>query len=176
MAAPINPSHDTGPPMKYQTTEAMQVAIDEYFDFCDNRIEKIYSAKADGVIEIFNPAPYTMSGLARRLGLSRQALSEYKKLELFGDTICEAREKVHEDVENRLMEKNHAGAKFNLLNNFGWRDRTEYKISVGSIDTREKIKDFLDDKSDYDDASSEPTTADASEGGGEMASAPTDIP
>ena len=44
-------------------------------------------------------------------------------------------------------------------------------------ETREKIKDFLDDTTDYtdDDAGSQPTTADSSEARGEVADAPTDI-
>lgn len=44
-------------------------------------------------------------------------------------------------------------------------------------ETREKIKDFLDDTTDYtdDDAGSQPTTADSTEARGEVADAPTDI-
>jgi hypothetical protein len=108
--------------LKYKTVKELQDKIDEYFMFCDNRIQHVYSPKAEAVIEVIDPAPYTMSGLARCIGLSRQALCEYSHKESYGDTIKEAREKVHEDVETRLMEKQATGAIFNLINNFGWKD------------------------------------------------------
>lgn len=41
--------------------------------------------------------------------------------------------------------------------------------------TREKIREFLDDTNDSDDASSEPPAADSAEARGEVAEAPTDI-
>lgn len=63
--------------------------------------------------------PYTMAGLARRIGLSRQAIMEYKRSEEFGDTIIEARERVAEYNEIMLHKgKNSAGAIFNLRVNF----------------------------------------------------------
>ena len=43
-----------------------------------------------------------------------------------------ARDKVQEDVENRLMEtKNEKGAMFNLKNNIGWKDKSEIEGSLG---------------------------------------------
>lgn len=63
--------------------------------------------------------PYTMAGLARRLGLSRQAIMEYKRVQEFGDTLIEARERVAEYNEIMLHKgKNSAGAIFNLRVNF----------------------------------------------------------
>lgn len=118
-----------GKPLRFKTPEELQDAIDEYFAFCDNRISTFYSAKADGVVEVLDPAPYTMAGLARVLGISRQCLSEYSHREHYGDAIKAAREKVHEDVERRLMEKNATGAIFNLKNNFGWRDSSQIEHS-----------------------------------------------
>lgn len=118
-----------GRPLKFQTVKELQAAIDEYFEYCDNRINKVYSAKSDGVIEFIDPAPYTMSGLARHIGLSRQALIDYTNRDEFLDTIKAAREKVHEDVETRLMEKQATGAIFNLKNNFGWKDQTQQDIN-----------------------------------------------
>lgn len=123
--------------LKYNTLDELQSGIDEYFDWCDNRIQHVYSPKSEMVIEVINPAPYTMSGLARRLGLSRQGLLNYTKNELFFDAIKEARDKVQEDIETRLMEKNATGAIFNLKNNFGWKDEktTDIKNTDGSLNS-----------------------------------------
>src|SRR5690606_32019794 len=100
---------------KFKNVQELKDAIDEYFEWCDNRIQHVYSPKAEAVIEVINPAPYTMAGLARRIGLSRQGLMEYKgKGDKYSDAIKAARDKVQEDVETRLMEKNATGAIFNL--------------------------------------------------------------
>lgn len=121
-----------GKHLQYKTVQALQEVIDEYFDYCENRTRKIYDEKRGVELMISYPAPYTMSGLARRIGLSRQALCEYSHREAYGDAIMRAREKVQEDVENRLMEtKNEKGAMFNLKNNFGWKDKTEIEGSLG---------------------------------------------
>lgn len=118
-------ANPVGRPLAFKTPEELQVKIDEYFAFCDNRLQQVYSAKSDGVIEIMNPAPYTMSGLALSMGLDRQTILNYSAKDEFFGTIKAAREKVHADVETRLMEKNATGAIFNLKNNFGWVDKTE---------------------------------------------------
>jgi hypothetical protein len=121
-----------GRPAKFESVEELQSAISDYFDYCDNRIQQVYSKKSDGVIEIVNPEPYTMAGLALAIGLSRQGLMEYKnKSKEFSDAIKKARDKVHMDVERRLMEGNSTGAIFNLKNNFGWKDKTETDITSG---------------------------------------------
>jgi hypothetical protein len=145
MAAPKNPNG--GRPLQYKTVEELQSAIDDYFDYCDNRIKQIHTKEGE-TVAITHPAPYTMSGLARRLGLSRQALSEYSHREQFGDAIKAAREKVQEDIETRLMEtSNQSGAIFNLKNNFGWKDKTETDITTGGDKLNAALVEFVDGKS-----------------------------
>lgn len=121
--------------LKYKTLKELQTVIDEYFDYCDNRLVQGYDNKTNEQFAYISPAPYTMSGLARRIGLSRQALCEYSHREEYGDAIMRAREKVEEDVENRLMEtRNEKGAMFNLKNNFGWKEKTEVdQSSTGEL-------------------------------------------
>lgn len=120
-----------GRPPKYKSVEELQNAIDEYFAYCDARIIQVFSKKIGDVIEVNEPEPYTMAGLAYALGLSRQGLMEYKnKNKLFSDAIKKARDKVHKDVERRLMEGNSTGAIFNLKNNFGWKDRQEVEQTI----------------------------------------------
>lgn len=123
-------SNPVGRPLIFKTPEEMQKVIDEYFDWCDNRgIEKVDD---DGKrYMIASPAPYTMSGLARRLGMDRRTLVDYTERDEFLPTLKAARERVHEDVETRLMEKQATGAIFNLKNNFGWKDESKTDITSG---------------------------------------------
>jgi hypothetical protein len=150
MAAPIDPNG--GRPLKFKTIEELQSMIDEYFEYCDSRIKEVHTKEGD-VIAITHPAPYTMSGLARRLGVTRQTLVNYGNRELFFDTIKEARDKVQEDIETRLMEtSNQSGAIFNLKNNFDWKDKREVEHDVTLDTTREKIGAFLDETDDPTDS------------------------
>lgn len=121
---------NAGRPMLYSSEEELRKVINEYFDWCDNRIKEIHTKEGE-VIAITHPAPYTMSGLARRLGMSRETLVQYGRKEQFSDTIKDARSRVQEDIENRLMEtSNQAGAIFNLKNNFGWKDKSEVENTI----------------------------------------------
>ncbi len=121
----------TGRPALYTNVEEVQSIIDEYFTYCDNRIQQIYSAKADGVIEVINPAPYTMSGLALALGMDRKSLYNYSKKEEFFLTIKAARDRVEADIEERMNDKQTftPGLIFNAKNNFDWKDKTETELS-----------------------------------------------
>lgn len=70
--------------------------------------------------------PYTMAGLARRLGLSRQGLMEYKGKDQFSDAIIQARARVEECNERILLNgKNPSGAIFNLKVNFGYKENID---------------------------------------------------
>lgn len=138
-------SNPVGRPLKYKTVEALETAIEEYFQLQDNRIQQVYSAKQDAVLEMVNPAPYTMSGLARAMGIDRDTLINYASKEEYFGAIKAARERVHEDVEQRLMEKQATGAIFNLKNNFGWKDKTETDITSGGNPIQIYIPEKLPD-------------------------------
>lgn len=151
MAAPIDPNG--GRPLTFKTPEELQAVIDEYFNWCDNRTKNVYIKEAGDNVPISFPAPYTMSGLARRLGITRQTLVNYGNKELFFDTVRDARDRVQEDVETRLMEtSNQSGAQFSLKNNFNWKEKTEIDVNASFDKTRAKIGDFLDETDDPDDS------------------------
>lgn len=99
-------------PKLYNNVEDMQKDIDEYFKLCDKKDK-----------------PYTMSGLANALNMSRQSLINYSKDSEFFDTIKKARSEVEQQLEeNALMGKaNSTFTIFNLKNNYGWRDTVEVK-------------------------------------------------
>lgn len=139
-----------GRPVLYKTKEEAKKIIDDYFDWCDNRTKTIYDNKTGNEVVINWPAPYTMSGLARRLGMSRETLVQYGKKEEFSDTITCARERVQEDIEVRLMEtRNEKGAIFNLTNNFGWKNKSEVEekhdgtITIKTINYGDNIPESL---------------------------------
>jgi hypothetical protein len=122
----IQKKNPVGRPLKYKTVKALQTAVDDYFAYCDNRTREVFVEKLGETIVISNPAPYTMSGLARTLGISRQGLLDYANRDQFLDTIKDARAKVEEYNENQLHEgRNAAGVIFNLKNNFAWVDQTQ---------------------------------------------------
>ena len=126
-------------PVKFKSKEEIIEMWEEYY--------KEQCQKA-AIADLASPI-LTMSGLARRLGLSRQGLIDYSKKEEFFDTIKELREMVHESVEERLLSGvAQTGSIFNLKNNFGWKDKTEQEVSstVKSIVVRDnRDKEAIDD-------------------------------
>ena len=101
----------TGRPPAFDTHEAFDAAVQAYFVDADAR-----------------HAPYTMSGLALWLGISRVTLMNYEHRDArFLSTIKHARQRVEQELEEGLLtrEKQVAGHIFNLKNNFGWKDTQE---------------------------------------------------
>jgi hypothetical protein len=126
-------THPGGRPRIFKSVEELQSKIDEYFDYCDNRIQQVYSKKLGEVIEIINPEPYTMAGLAYYMGIDRDTLLNYGKRDEYFGTVKKARDRVQMDVERRLMEDAPTGAIFNLKNNFGYKDRSEIDAKVENV-------------------------------------------
>lgn len=98
-----------GRPLKYKSNEELEKAIDNYFKMCDEK-EK----------------PYTITGLGLAIGLDRRQLLEYGEKDVFNNTIKLAKERVHAYAEEHLYKSGIAtGVIFNLMNNFGWKDKRE---------------------------------------------------
>ena len=115
-----------GRPSKFKTELDLIVAMQDYFDYCDNRTTSMYVKELGDNVSIANPAPYTMSGLARHMGVDRDTLLRYSKKDEFYGTVRAAKSKIEEDVETRLLEgKSSSGAIFALKNNHGWIDKTQ---------------------------------------------------
>src|SRR5574344_1817975 len=124
-----------GRPKKYTEAEKMQEKIDKYFDSCYepivflNKDKTKYIAIKDSQGKIIKKQsrPFTVTGLADALGMSRQSLLNYSDEEEFFDTIMRAKRKCELYAEERLFDKDGAnGAKFSLSNNFkGWKDKQE---------------------------------------------------
>lgn len=123
-----------GRPPQYETPEEMEIVIEEYFKECDKK-EK----------------PYTITGLANSIGLTRQGLLNYQAKEDFVDTVKRAKSKVEQYAEEHLfIGRNVTGAIFNLKNNHpNWIDHQviENKNSFEDLsneELEEKIKALTD--------------------------------
>lgn len=120
-----------GRPKIYESREALQEAIDKYFD---SRYENIYIKDKEGnIIETKRELtkPLTIMGLCVALGLERQTLLNYSKDDLYFDIIKQARQVVQTYVEERLLNSsNQTGAIFWLKNNAGYHDKQEIDSNV----------------------------------------------
>lgn len=144
------PKRSPGRPLAFKSVKELEDKIQEYFDYCDNKTKEVHSDKLGDMI-MPDPEPYTMSGLARRLGIDRDTLINYSHKEDYFGTIRAARERVHEDVERRLLStRNEKGAIFSLKNNFGWREKNETDLTSNGKEIKTNAIIFTDFKNETD--------------------------
>ena len=132
--------HAGGRPPKYKNKEEMQKVIDKYFESCYRPITRI----VDGIyVEVKNKngetlkeqyKPFTVTGLADALDMSRQSLLNYSKEDEFFDTITRAKRKCELYAEERLFDKDgNKGAMFSLSNNFeAWKYKKDIDANVNT--------------------------------------------
>ena len=120
--------------------EEMEKIIEDYFDLCNKK-----------------HLPYTVSGLAIALDMTRETLLRYEEQNEFSDTIKRAKQRVEGYAEMCLFRGGGiaTGVIFSLKNNFGWKDKTEIDNNIGNKDdkpfknidlshlTTEQIKELL---------------------------------
>ena len=114
--------------LKYKDEASLIKGIEEYFKDCDKR-EK----------------PYTMTGLAYWLGITRQTLINYSKRDLFFTPIKRAKEKVQQQIEENILDGtfNTTAGIFNLKANYKWDDGNKVEVTVNHPKT-EKVEDIVD--------------------------------
>lgn len=107
--------HPGGRPLKFNTPEELESAINQYFAECEVK-EK----------------PKTMCGLALALGIDRKTLVNYSNKDEYFHTVIKARQTVEQQNEEMLVsgKGNATGLIFNLKNNFGWVDKQEVDNKV----------------------------------------------
>lgn len=132
-----NAPHPGGRPLKFETVDELDMAIQLYFDKQDPHVESHmvatgHNANGETMFEtrkvLTDQKPYTMSGLARALGVSRQTLLDYSQRDEFLDSIEAAKARCQEYAESQLFGPYANGAKFNLINNYqgkhqNWADK-----------------------------------------------------
>ncbi|HET6925066.1 MAG TPA: terminase small subunit [Candidatus Saccharimonadales bacterium] len=142
MAAPRNDKDfqqkHVGRPLKFKTAKELQAKIDDYFDWCDNRIRT--TIDRDGNEKTYNfAAPYTMAGLAYFLDIERQTLVNYSHREPFFDTVARARARIAMDLETRIIEsRTPQGGMFLAKNNFAYVDESRQTID-GNLKTSSEL-------------------------------------
>jgi DNA-binding XRE family transcriptional regulator len=118
-----------GRPLKFQSAEELEQKVQAYFEECDNRKESVVT-KDGVVVQVPNPRPYTISGLAYFLGTNRQTLINYEERDEYSEVIRTAKAKIEAFVEESLWTPKVAtGVMFNLKNNFGWEDKTSVQTT-----------------------------------------------
>lgn len=136
-----------GRPRLYKCVEDMQKDIDNYFE---GKFENVTDEL--GNTRRVQTRPFTMSGLANALDMSRQSLLNYKNRDEYFDAITRARRKVEEYAEERLYDRDGVnGAKFNLVNNFDWRNKSnsEEAREERKVALAEKAVEEMDEDIEY---------------------------
>lgn len=129
-----------GRPKKYKNKEELQEKIDEYFKSCFKPVTTVVQGECiilrddKGNIIEEQYRPFTITGLADALDMSRQSLLNYSEDEEFFDTIMRAKRKCELYAEERLYDKDgNKGAMFSLSNNFeGWKDKKDIDANVNT--------------------------------------------
>lgn len=132
--------HAGGRPPKYTKAEEIQEKIDKYFNSCYRPITRIVDGKCVGVKDYEGNIlkeqyrPFTITGLADALDMSRQSLLNYSKEDEFFDTITRAKRKCELYAEERLYDKEgNKGAIFSLSNNFtNWKEKQNIDANVNT--------------------------------------------
>jgi hypothetical protein len=128
-----------GPKRRFPTPQALSDCIEKYFNSCLGPIftrsgMPITDADGNPVIKVVKP--YTVSGLARALGVTTQALMQFKYMTIMSGIpdeylpiLSEARQRIEEYSETRLYDNDGSkGAQFALGASFGWetpKDRSD---------------------------------------------------
>jgi hypothetical protein len=135
-----------GRPLKWQTVEELEEEIEKYFKSClkPSRIKETgeieYDASGNEVYVQFRP--FTISGLAVQLDTDRRTLIEYQERDQFTNAIRRAKRKCENYTEESLFRKESTnGAKFVLINGYGWADVRE--ITTNSNNLPQLSQDLL---------------------------------
>ena len=102
-----------GRPLKFDTAEALQEQIDQYFlDALDD--EGNYRK------------PISITGLALHLDTTRETLMDYQKRDGFSDAVKKAKLRIENYYEEHLLVGKPTGPIF-ALKNFGWKDSQQHE-------------------------------------------------
>lgn len=146
--------YKAGRPFLFTDPKDLAMRIQNYFDECDPHIIKAqqesgYNNKGETIWKfremMTDQVPYTVTGLARSLGVARQTLRNYRQFKHYSDdidpavrielisTLEDAFQRVEEYNEMQLHKNGISnGIKFNLSNNFDWVDKQV--LETNSVD------------------------------------------
>lgn len=173
-----------GRPFLFTDPKELDLKIQNYFDECDPHTvkrlaENGLNQKGETIFMerevLTEQKPYTITGLARALKVTRETLKNYRNPNHYSDDIDpEIRQQLIDSIENayiRVEEYNEvalhrsgisAGIKFNLTNNFGWIDKQV--VENNNRDVKGALDDLEDDKADLADEAKKELEADDGSG------------
>lgn len=98
-----------GRPLKFQSVEELESAIDAYF--------------------ASDPKPITITGLALALDTSRETLIDYQGRPEYSDAVKRAKMRCEHYAEKMLFTgRNGAAGPIFALKNYGWRDHQDVNL------------------------------------------------
>lgn len=115
-----------GRPVLWETPEALQEKVNEYFTYCDT-----------------NGRPPTIAGLAYYLDVDRQTIYNYGKKEDFFDIIKKARNRIMMYLEENAVMGAGAGTIF-VMKQYGYTDKQEVDTNIISNDFKQAFDRFVD--------------------------------
>ncbi len=118
-----------GRPLKFKTPQELETKIQAYFDYCNARTKKEIVKTKDyfEIIDMPDPIPYTVYGLADFLDVDADSLLNYSDREDFSVLIVRAKQSIQTNKVERGLDgkSNPIITKFMLANNYGMSDKTE---------------------------------------------------
>ena len=120
---------EAGRPLKFKSPEILEQKVEEWLKGREDK-----------------GMPLTITSLAIALDTTRETLLDYGRKEAYSDTIARAKMLCHSYAEDQLyLARSANGAQFNLINNWGWRDKREQAITGAdggpvSVETSERPK------------------------------------
>lgn len=141
-----------GQPAYFETPEALQQKIDEYFEWIRGEIDESVSISRDGDLEqerswIREPESPTITGLCYFLGFeSRQSFHDYGKRDKFSYTIKRARLRIESEYEKMGQSAKSAAFHIFALKNLGWQDKQIVDQTVSTKDLPAAQWNFIDAK------------------------------
>jgi len=137
--------HPGGRPMKYNTREDLENAIDNYFDEC--KLNKKTIITKDGILDVISPKVPTIAGLAYAIGVDRQTVYNYEKNQEYFDIIKRARDYILAEIESAAINDDvNNGPVIFVMKNYGYSDKQEIEHS-GGIEQRlnsDQVKEEID--------------------------------
>jgi hypothetical protein len=146
-----NPQNFMKKEFKYKHVEDLEAAIAEYFESCwetkwvENKKTGEWKMLTDheGTPILEQVRPYTISGMAVHLGLSRMGLHNYKARPEFKPVLEKAKNVCEAYLEEGMLKGKVPAIPgiFNAKNNYGWKDKSELNVSTEVVEMPMITKD-----------------------------------
>jgi len=118
-----------GRPLKFTDPKELQKKIQGYFDYCNARTKKEIVKTKDyfEIIDMPDPIPYTVYGLADFLDVDVNTLLHYSERDNFSVLITRAKQIIQTNKVERGLDgkSNPMITKFMLANNYGMTDKSD---------------------------------------------------